>query len=187
MTSLQDILKKVPDPRSRQGLGKTLTRRQLRRLGFRPEHEPPSHPTLTEFMRYVDPDALAEALSALIPADGGRDPERARHCRDRREDDAGHESSRGKGMEIPDALNLIDRLDLQGMIVTGDAIFRRKSITSRIVGKGGDCVIPVKGNRASPCACSDVRDRRELNSPVSGSGLILSEGVIQQYICQQNS
>jgi len=155
MTSLQDILKKVPDPRSRQGLrhphwallsliilsmpcgrrgmaaahrlGKMLTPRQLRRLGFRPEHDPPSHPTLTEFTRYLDPDALAEALSALIPAGGGVDPEMARHVaidgktmrgtkdaggravhvlsafRPALEQCLGHESSRGKGMEIPDA------------------------------------------------------------------------------------
>ena len=46
--------------------------------------------------------------------------------------------SRGKGMEIPDALRLIDQLDLTGKIVTGDALFCQKTITSKVVGKGGD-------------------------------------------------
>ena len=59
----------------------------------------------------------------------------------------GHVSSRGKGMEIPDALRLIDQLDLTGKIVTGDAIFCQKTITSKVVGKGGDDVLPVKGNQ----------------------------------------
>ena len=34
----------------------------------------------------------------------------------------GHEASRSKGLEIPDALKLLERLDLRGKIVTGDAI-----------------------------------------------------------------
>ncbi len=64
-------------------------------------------------------------------------------------------SSRGKGREIPDALQLIDQLDLTGKIVTGDAFFRQKTITSKVVGKGGDDVLPVKGNR------KDLRDEIE--------------------------
>ena len=64
-------------------------------------------------------------------------------------------SSRGKGMAIPDALRLIDQLDLTGKIVTGDALFRQKTISSKVVGKGGDDVLPVKGNR------KDLRDEIE--------------------------
>ena len=64
----------------------------------------------------------------------------------------GHVSSRGKGMESPDALPLIDQLDLTDKIVTGDALFCQKTITSKVVGKGGDEVLPVKGNR------KDLRD-----------------------------
>ena len=58
-----------------------------------------------------------------------------------------HVSSRGKGMEIPDALRLIDQLDLTDKIVTGDALFCQKTITSKVLGKGGDHALPVKGNR----------------------------------------
>ena len=55
-------------------------------------------------------------------------------------------ASRGKGMEIPDAPRLLDKMDLTGKRVTGDAIFRQKTITSKIVDKGGDDVLPVKRN-----------------------------------------
>lgn len=61
----------------------------------------------------------------------------------------GHEASRGKGFEIPDALRLLERLDLKGKIVTGDAIFCQKSITAKIVEGGGDYVFPVKDNQKS--------------------------------------
>ena len=59
----------------------------------------------------------------------------------------GHEASRSKGLEIPDALKLLERLDLKGKIVTGDAIFCQKSIAAKIVERGGDYVFPVKDNQ----------------------------------------
>ena len=59
----------------------------------------------------------------------------------------GHEASRAKGREIPDALKLLERLDLKDKIVTGDAIFCQKSITAKILERGGDYVFPVKNNQ----------------------------------------
>ena len=59
----------------------------------------------------------------------------------------GHEDSRSKGLEIPDALKLLERLDLRGKIVTGDAIFCQKSIAAKIVERGGDYVFTVKDNQ----------------------------------------
>ncbi|MGO9233463.1 MAG: transposase [Methylocella sp.] len=50
-------------------------------------------------------------------------------------------------MEIPDALKLLDRLDLKVRIVTGEATFCQKSIVAKIVEKGGDYVLPVKDNQ----------------------------------------
>lgn len=47
-------------------------------------------------------------------------------------------------MESPDALKLLDRLDLKARIITGDAMFCQKSIVAKIVEKGGDYVLPVK-------------------------------------------
>ena len=63
------------------------------------------------------------------------------------EQSVGHVSSRGKGLEIPDALRLPDTLDLSGKVVTGDAILRRKTITSKIADKGGNYLLPVKRNQ----------------------------------------
>ncbi len=63
------------------------------------------------------------------------------------EQSAGHVSSRGKGLENPDALRLLDTLDLTGKIVTGDANFCQKTIASKITEKGGDYVLLVKKTR----------------------------------------
>jgi hypothetical protein len=57
------------------------------------------------------------------------------------------EASRGKGFDIPEALRFLERLDLKGKIVTGDAIFCQKSITEKILERGGDYVLPIKGNQ----------------------------------------
>jgi predicted transposase YbfD/YdcC len=53
----------------------------------------------------------------------------------------GHETSRRKGFEIPDALRLFERLDPKGKIVTGDAIFCQKSISAKIVEGGGESAV----------------------------------------------
>jgi predicted transposase YbfD/YdcC len=50
-------------------------------------------------------------------------------------------------MEIAGALKLLDQLDLSGKIVTGDAMFRQKSIVAKIADKGGGYVFPVKDNQ----------------------------------------
>ena len=147
-------------------LGRRLNERERRSLGFS-NGKTPCHATLTETLRAIDDAALADILGAACRAEGGD----ARHVRVdgktmRASKDGqgnathvlsafcaglrsvlGHEASRGKGMEIPDALKLLDRLDLKGKIVTGDAMFCQKSITAKIVEKGGDYVFPVKDNQ----------------------------------------
>ncbi len=169
-------------------LGRNLSRSQLTRLGFRRHLKSPCHATLTELLRILDPDAMAQAFSNLTSDPGTRsdhplspvhlsmDGKTLRSSKDSEgkaehvlsafcaalQQSVGHTSSRGKGMEIPDALRLIDELDLEGMIVTGDAIFCQKTITSRIVDKGGDYVIPVKNNQ------KDLREEIEtaFNEPI---------------------
>ena len=160
-------------------LGRGLTARQLRRPGFRPGHASPCHATLTETLRVLEPTAMAQAFDQLAAETGAQADTDINHLsldgktlRGSKGADGkaehvlsafcvaldqsvGHVSSRGKGMEIPDALRLIDQLDLTGKIVTGDALFCQKTITSKVVGKGGDDVLPVKGNR------KDLRDEIE--------------------------
>jgi hypothetical protein len=50
----------------------------------------------------------------------------------------GQTASRGTGMEIPDALKLLEKLDLPGKVVTGDAMFCQKAICKTVIDGGGD-------------------------------------------------
>ena len=110
----------------------------------------PCHATLTETLRAIDGRALADALGAVCFVEGGDqrhitiDGKTMRASKDGDgnathvlsafcaglQSILGNEASRGKGMEIPDALKLLDRLDLKGRIVTGDAMFCQKSIVT---------------------------------------------------------
>ena len=100
MVSVQSVLRQVPDPRGKQGLkhplhallglmllsmlsgrkgmlaafhlGRGLTARQLRRLGFRPGLASPCHATLTETLRILDPTAMAQAFGQLTAETGAR-------------------------------------------------------------------------------------------------------------------
>jgi len=199
---LREVFQKVPDPRGRQGrdyplwsilalivvsllngrkgmkaafeLGRSLNARQRSLLGF--GRNTPCHATLTETLRVIDPEALAQVLGSLgkdevegtpghIAIDGktmraSKDKDgRALHvvsafCGELQAT-LQHAASRGKGLEIPDALRLLDTLELDGRIITGDAIFCQKAIAGKITEGGGDFVFPVKDNQ------KDLRDNIE--------------------------
>lgn len=147
-------------------LGRSLNRRQRAGLGF-PHDRTPCHATLTEMLRILDPHALAEVLGAFHAEENGdqlhiaidgktmraskNDEGRAEHVLSAfcgsLQTMLQQEASRGKGFEIPDALKLLERLDLKGKVVTGDALFCQKSITAKIVHRGGDYVLPIKDNQ----------------------------------------
>ena len=154
-------------------LGRSLTRKQLNQLGFRRDLNAPCHATLTETLRVLNPDEMARVFGRFTagmspekptenePSQIAIDGKTLRATKDAEgkaehvlsafcaalEQSIGHTSSRGKGREIPDALRLLKTIDLEGMVVTGDAIFCQKSITSEIVKKGGDYLFPVKNNQ----------------------------------------
>jgi predicted transposase YbfD/YdcC len=198
MISVRSVLREVPDTRGKKGqvhrleailglillsmlngrtgmkaafhLGRSLSRKQLDRLGVRRDRQSPCHATLTETLRVLDPDAMARVFGgftagasdeASVEIDlrhiaidgktlrGSKDADgKAEHVLSAfcaaLEQSLGHTSSRGKGREIPDALRLLETIDLEGMIVTGDAIFCQKTIASSITQKGGDYLLPVK-------------------------------------------
>ncbi len=147
-------------------LGRSFTRRQKAQLGLI-SGAPPCHPTLTETLCIIDSRALADTLGSLyfeengdarhIAVDGkkmraSKDGEgRAEHVLSAfcggLQTVLSHEASHGKDLEIPDALKLLERLDPKGKIITGDALFRQKSITAKIVESGGDYVFPIKDNQ----------------------------------------
>jgi len=147
-------------------LGRRLNARQRHALGFM-NGTTPCHATLTETIRAIDARALAGILGGLCPSTSaeGRhiaiDGKTMRASKDGEgktmhvlsafcgglQTILGLEASRGKGMEIPDALKLLERLDLTGKIVTGDAMFCQKTIAAKIVERGGDYIFPVKDNQ----------------------------------------
>lgn len=51
--------------------------------------------------------------------------------------------------EITAMLDLLDKVDVSGMIITGDAIFAQKAICDKIVEKKADFVFTVKNNQAT--------------------------------------
>lgn len=51
------------------------------------------------------------------------------------------------GNEITAAPGLLDQLDLQQRVVTGDALFTQAALCEQIVAAGGDYVLPVKANQ----------------------------------------
>src|SRR5262249_49989008 len=53
----------------------------------------------------------------------------------------------GKANELTVAPKLLAHLDLQGMIVTGDALFAQRNLSAQIVAAGGDYLWTVKGNQ----------------------------------------
>ena len=136
-------------------LGRSLTPPQLKALGFRPGCTSPCHATLTQLLRILDPDAMALVFSRVIakPDDkakadcnhiaidgktlrGSKDNEgKAEHVLSAfcayLEQSVGHTSSRGKGMQIPDALKLLEEIDLTDKIITGDAIFCHRERSPR--------------------------------------------------------
>jgi hypothetical protein len=148
-------------------MGRALPMKQRLQLGFG-RHKMPCHSTLTETMRAVDADGLAELLGRAIVRDeaaaarhiaidgktlrGSKDESGdAEHCLSAfahaLHKVLDHTASPGKGMEIADALKLLEKIDLTGKVVTGDAMFCQKSLTETIVERGGDYVFPVKGNQ----------------------------------------
>lgn len=60
-----------------------------------------------------------------------------------------------KANELTVASTLIAQLDLQGVVVTGDAMFAQRNISAQIVGGGGDYLWKVKENQ--PELLSDIR------------------------------
>jgi hypothetical protein len=150
-------------------LGRQLTPEQQRRLGFLPGRTP-CHATLTETMRVLDPDELRKVLRQVVVTTSTGDDRHVaidgktmRATKNKKGKAAhvvsafccglqniiGSAASHSKGMEIPDALKLLDQLDLRGKVVTGDAMFCQKKLMEKIAEKEGDYLFPVKGNQGN--------------------------------------
>jgi hypothetical protein len=68
----------------------------------------------------------------------------------------------GKGKELATAQLLLGQLDLRGRLVTADAHFTQREFCKEVLERGGDYLLPVKGNQPSLLA-----DIKEAFSPVA--------------------
>lgn len=152
-------------------MGRKLNAKQRSMLGF-VNGRTPCHSVLTETVRLLDPDELKMVLAYIIKTSNecengidtrhmAIDGKTMRATKNEKGNAAhvlsafccglravlGTKASQSKGMEIPDALKLLDDLNLENKIITGDAMFCQKSLTEKIVAKGGDYLFPVKKNQ----------------------------------------
>jgi predicted transposase YbfD/YdcC len=78
-------------------------------------------------------------------------------------------ATESKGGELAVLPELLDGLDLRGCLVSLDALACRPGIAERIVGRGGDYLITLKGNRRK--AHAEVRDWFAANAFAPGAPL----------------
>ena len=136
-------------------------------------HGIPSHDTLRRFLERVDPQAFQRCFAAwieslLIPdSEGARllsiDGKTLRRSHDRKHklgplhlvsvwaSDQGltlaQVATEEKSNEITAIPAVLELVDVKGAIVTIDAMGCQKAIAEKIVERGGDYVLPVKGNQ----------------------------------------
>lgn len=144
----------------------TLSKPQRKRLGFR-DGKLPTHPALCNAFHEANAEALCVYLSHFVLRDH---PEQALHLaidgkRLRGSKHGDHPGvhvisafckevqavvgsvEMGCTNEIGAALDLLEKLELKGNIITGDAIFTQQELCRKITHKGGDYLFPVKDNQ----------------------------------------
>lgn len=134
------------------------------------EHGTPSHDTFGRVFRLLDAkvfetrfrtwiSGLAGAVAGVVAIDGktacgSKDGHNtALHTISALATDSGlclgQEYTRGKGNEIPAIKALLDTLALKSCIVTIDAIGCQTDIAQKIIDRGGDYLLAVKGNQGT--------------------------------------
>jgi predicted transposase YbfD/YdcC len=143
------------------------------------EHGVPSHDTLGEVIRVLDPETfkscftswvegLREDAPDIVAVDGktSRRTHARRHGREplhlvsawasRQRLVLGQQAVAGKSNEIVAIPLLLERLALRGALVSIDAIGTQNKIAEVILARGGDYLLALKANR--PAMYGDVRD-----------------------------
>jgi predicted transposase YbfD/YdcC len=140
-------------------------------------HGIPSHDTFGDVFAKLDPDAFEQCfqawMSAMVKLSGGKlvaiDGKSLRHSFEHGWDKSGMshmvsafvEANRmvfaqvqtdGKGHELSGIEKLLKMLDLNGAVVTIDAIGCNKTVAQQILDAGGDYVLQVKDNQPTLCA-----------------------------------
>jgi predicted transposase YbfD/YdcC len=143
---------------------KSLRAREKRKLGF--DKNVPSHPTLTETIKLVDPLEFEEAIRKIILLG----PEFEHIAIDGKSVRSTCHTAKGLlhlvsaysvetcgvlaqmksvlvGGEIQSAENIVSRIDIKGKIITGDAMFTQHSLCNKIVDADGNYLFKVKKNK----------------------------------------
>lgn len=154
--------------------GNRLSASQCRAFGFWRDRTP-CHSGWHGILATVDPQVLNRALSRIVLAGEpvtGQIMLDGKSIRGSRDDDnpalhvlyafsyriqqvVGTLEVLPSQNEVTAALDLLETLDLQGAIITGDAIFAQRNICSVITGNGGDYLFRVKLNQ--PDLHDDIR------------------------------
>jgi predicted transposase YbfD/YdcC len=153
----------------------------------------PSHDTFRRVLMLVDPDAFERSFLGWVRAvfrpegDGPRqvaiDGKAVRRSFDRRKGRSplhlvsayateggivlAQRATDAKGGELAVLPDLLDGLDLAGCLVSLDALACQPAIAERIVGRGGDYLLALKGNRGK--AHAEVRDWFAANAFAPGA------------------
>ena len=140
------------------------------------ERGTPSHDTFSRLFRLLDPKPLAAAMAELV-ADWGKalgkdgkrqiavDGKALRRSYLRAGETSplhmvsallteagivlGQTAVEGKSNEIPAMAALLDLLDIEGALVTADAMHAQRKTAELIIGKGGDYALALKANQGS--------------------------------------
>ena len=100
----------------------------LRRF-MRPEHGPPSRDSFSRLFRMLDPIPFAADWAKALESEG-----------------VGQVAVDKKSNGTAALPALLEMLDVKGAVVTADAMHAQRDAAERITGKGGDCVLALKGN-----------------------------------------
>src|SRR5919107_443135 len=155
----------------------------------------PSHDTFRRVFMLIDPDAFERSFLGWVRAvfrpeeDGPRqvaiDGKTVRRSFDRKKGRSplhlvsayaaegglvlAQRAAEGKGGELAALPGLLDGLDLRGCLVSLDALACRPAIAGHILGRGGDYLLALEGNRRK--AHAEVRDWFATNAFALGAWL----------------
>ena len=143
------------------------------------KHGVPSHDTFSTVFRMVDPRALDAAFGKIAAAIGAKLGEAGVIAIDGKALKGAHDKGRAseaemmvsayatglrmtlatvaavKRNEVAAALAVLDLIDLKGKIVTADSLHCNRKMAAKIIDKGGDYCLSLKGNQES--LLSDAR------------------------------